>query len=344
MDETECTASNFMPKDLIEIICILERDEKCHSYKTIRKRKYFTLVTKFPARNGESTPLKNYASGRQTASHQDKKEVSSEEKPKPKKNKSSTLPSGPKSAKQHPVQDSSNVKAGQPKKKKPPAVVARDRARRKEYWKRVKVSRQLRAENLALFYKLQELQTVASPQIPVVRQPENSGCLERTSQSYKLQESQTVASPQIPVVRQPEKSGSFERTSAVSQSYQLQDTETVASPQVNVVRQPKKSGSLERTSSVSQSFSHLTSEREPVGTAQVHSDLNKLSVEAAAEHSSSFSVDCKVSDIVCAHCMKKEDRQNYVALQAVKAAVTVTKSARYQIGPHRSSCANLSNL
>ena len=98
MDETECTAANFMPKDLIEIICILERDEKCHSYKIIRKRKYFTLVTKFPAKNGESTPLKNYASGRQTASHQDKKEVSSEEKPlnrkpKRKKNKSSTLPS-----------------------------------------------------------------------------------------------------------------------------------------------------------------------------------------------------------------------------------------------------------
>ena len=201
------------------------------------------------------------------------------------------------------VQDFSNVKAGQPKlKKKPPAVVARDRARRKDYWKRMKVPRQLRAENLALFYKLQESQTVASPQIPVVRQPEKSGCLERTSavpQSYKLQESQTVASPQTPVVRQPE------RTFAVSQSYQLQDTETVASPQVHVVRQPEKSGSLERTSSVSQSFSHLTIEREPVGTAQVHSDLNKLSAEAAAEHSSSFSEDCEVSDIVCEHCLKK---------------------------------------
>ena len=153
MDETECTASNFMPKDLIEIICILERDEKCHLYKIIRKRKYFTLVTKFPAKNGELTPLKNYASSRQTASHQDKKEVSSEEKPlnrkpKRKKNKSSALPSGPKSAKQHSVQDSSNVKAGQQKlKKKPPAVVARDPARRKEYWKCMKVPRQLRAEN-----------------------------------------------------------------------------------------------------------------------------------------------------------------------------------------------------
>ena len=80
MNETEFTASNFMPRDLLEIIRILERGEKCHSYKIIRKRNYFTLVTKFPAKNRESTPLKNNASDRQTASHQDKKEVSSEEK------------------------------------------------------------------------------------------------------------------------------------------------------------------------------------------------------------------------------------------------------------------------
>ena len=95
----------------------------------------------------------------------------------------------------------------------------------------MKVPRQLRAENLALFYKLLELQTVASPQISVVRQPEKSGCLERTS-------------------------------------------------------------------AVSQSYSHLTIEREPVGTAQVHSDLNKLSAEDAAEHSISFSEDCEVSDML----------------------------------------------
>ena len=47
MDETEFTAFNFMQKDLIEIICILERGEKCHSYKIIRRRNYFSLVTKF---------------------------------------------------------------------------------------------------------------------------------------------------------------------------------------------------------------------------------------------------------------------------------------------------------
>ena len=40
-DKTECTASNFMPKDLIEIICILKRDEKCHSYKKYTKEEVF---------------------------------------------------------------------------------------------------------------------------------------------------------------------------------------------------------------------------------------------------------------------------------------------------------------
>ena len=226
--------------------------------------------------------------------------------------------------------------------------MARDRARRKEYWKRMKVPRQLRAENLALFYKLQELQTVASPQIPVVRQPEKSGCLERTSavpQSHKLQESQTVASPQIPVVRQPEKSGSLERTSAVSQSYQLQDTETVASPQIHVVRQPEKSGSLERTSSVSQSFSHLTIEREPGDTAQVHSDLNKLSAEAAAEHSSSFSEDCEVSDIVCAHCLKKGRQTELRRCTGCKSFSYCNKVCQISDWPsHKQLCKSIQSL
>ena len=33
MDEKEFTASNFIPKFLLEIISILERDEMHHSYK-----------------------------------------------------------------------------------------------------------------------------------------------------------------------------------------------------------------------------------------------------------------------------------------------------------------------
>ena len=36
MDEKELNASNFMPEDLLEIICILEkRDLKRHLYKII---------------------------------------------------------------------------------------------------------------------------------------------------------------------------------------------------------------------------------------------------------------------------------------------------------------------
>ena len=63
MDEKELNASNFMPEDLLEIICILERgDLKRQSYKIIRKRNYFSLITKFPTKNGGSTPLKNSAS------------------------------------------------------------------------------------------------------------------------------------------------------------------------------------------------------------------------------------------------------------------------------------------
>ena len=77
MDKKEGSSTNFMPDDLLEIICILERGEKHNSYKIIRKRNYFSLITKFPAKNGESTPLKNYASARGTATHQEKRKFSS---------------------------------------------------------------------------------------------------------------------------------------------------------------------------------------------------------------------------------------------------------------------------
>ena len=59
MDEKEFTASDFIPKDLLEIICILERGKQHHSYKIIRNRNHFALISKFPARNGEPTPLKD---------------------------------------------------------------------------------------------------------------------------------------------------------------------------------------------------------------------------------------------------------------------------------------------
>ena len=63
------------------------------------------------------------------------------------------------------------------KKKKTPSRVARDRRRRAEYWNRIKVARQLSAENLSAHYaKLQESRTVASPQSPVVSHSEDSVC------------------------------------------------------------------------------------------------------------------------------------------------------------------------
>ena len=88
------------------------------------------------------------------------------------------------------------------------------------------------------------------------------------------------------MVSQPENSSGLDRTYDVSQSYQLQEAETVASPQVTVVKQPEISGRVDRTSAVSQQYRYLTSERDTVGIAQVQSDLNKLSAEAAAEHPS----------------------------------------------------------
>ena len=331
-----------MQDDLLEIICILKRGEKHNVYKIIRKRNYFSLITKFPAKNGESTPLKNCSSARRTATHQEKREFSSEDKlrnkrrkhrrnksshastsashhtdkklkdssnvrlaqqkpkkkssarvasqhtdkkrkdssnvrlaqPKPKKKKSSAQVASQHTDKKR--KDSSNVRLAQPKpKKKSPAQVARDCARRKEFWKRMQLPRELRAENLALHYQLLEAQTVASPQSSEVSQPES------------------------------ENSSCFDRTSDGSKYYQLQETEMVASPQFSVVSQSgsENSACLDRTSDVSQSSTYLTIERLVVNTlftAQVQSDLNKLSAEASVEHSK-----CDDLEIVCTRCLKK---------------------------------------
>ena len=187
MDRKEGSSTNFIPDDLLEVICILERGKKHNSYKIIRKRNYFSLIT-FPAKRVESTPLKNCASARGTATHQDQREFSSDDKlpnkrrkcrrnksshasrsashhtdkkledssnvqlaqQKPKKKSSAQVASQHTDKKR---EDSSNVQLAQPKpKKKTPAQVARDRARRRECWKRMRIPRQIRAENLALHY------------------------------------------------------------------------------------------------------------------------------------------------------------------------------------------------
>ena len=141
--------------------------------------------------NGELTPLKNSVSAQRTATHQDKKEISSDDKlrknKRRKRRRSKSSPRASRSASQHTnkkLKDSSNVGLAKQKlkKKKSPAQVARDRFRRKECWKRMKVARQVTAENLALNYLLQETDTVASPQSSVVSQSElyNSDWLDRT--------------------------------------------------------------------------------------------------------------------------------------------------------------------
>ena len=115
-----------------------------HSYKIIRNRNHFSLIAKFPARNDEPTPLKNNASVQHTESHQEKKQVSSEEKLSSRKGKrgkkeSSSHASGIKPASQQTEKKldvSSDVRlTEQPKlkKKKPPAQVARARSRRKAF-------------------------------------------------------------------------------------------------------------------------------------------------------------------------------------------------------------------
>ena len=141
--------------------------------------------------------MKNNASAKNTARYQDKKQVSSEDKlcksKRKRGKKKSSPPASGKSASQHTDknQDSSNVgQAEQPKlKRKTPAQVATDRDRRKSYWKRIKLARQLRktklrAENLTAYYaQLQETWKVASLQVSVDSHPENSGCVDTATVS-----------------------------------------------------------------------------------------------------------------------------------------------------------------
>ena len=57
--DKEFTASNFIPGKLLDIICILEIDERHHLYKIIRNENNVFLIAKFGAKNAETTPLKN---------------------------------------------------------------------------------------------------------------------------------------------------------------------------------------------------------------------------------------------------------------------------------------------
>ena len=196
----------------------LQKSSSPEPEKIIRNRNHFSLIAKFPARNGEPTPLKNNASVQQTASHQEKKRISSEDKLSSRKRKrgkkeSSSHASGIKPASQRTEKKldvSSDIRlTEQPKlkKKKPPAQVARDRSRRKAFWKRTKFARKLSAENWAAHYaRLQKTKSVASPQVPVVSHPEKSGAC-RLESTHFVSETTKVASPQVSVDSLPVNSG-----------------------------------------------------------------------------------------------------------------------------------------
>ena len=50
MDKKEGSSTNFMPDDLLEIICILERGEKHNPYKLYARGIIFLSLPNFPPR------------------------------------------------------------------------------------------------------------------------------------------------------------------------------------------------------------------------------------------------------------------------------------------------------
>ena len=96
---------------------------------------------------------------------------------------------------------------------------------------------------------------------------------------------------------------------------------------------------MDRTSSVSQQYRYLASEREIFGIAQVQPDLNKLSAEAAVEHSSSLLKDGEDSDIECARCRKRGSQTELRRCAGCKSFSYCSKDCQRSDWP----CANLSN-
>ena len=58
MDKQDCSAANFIPKTLLDVICITESDESQYSSKLIRNLDSFALVVKTRTKNANLTPLK----------------------------------------------------------------------------------------------------------------------------------------------------------------------------------------------------------------------------------------------------------------------------------------------
>ena len=59
----KCSAAIFISKTLLDVICTSEDDESQYSWKLIRNFDSFSLVVESRAKNTNSTPLKDGASG-----------------------------------------------------------------------------------------------------------------------------------------------------------------------------------------------------------------------------------------------------------------------------------------
>ena len=112
-----------------------------------------------------------------------------------------------------------------------------------------------------------------------------------------------------------------------------------------MVGQPEISGCMDRTSAVSQQYRYLTSERETVGIAQVQSDLNKLSAEAAVEHSNSLLKDCDDSDIECARCLRRGSQTELHRCASCKRFSYCSKDCQRSNWPsHKRLCKSIQSL
>ena len=112
-----------------------------------------------------------------------------------------------------------------------------------------------------------------------------------------------------------------------------------------MVKQPEFLGRVDRTSAGSQQYRYLTSERDTVRITQVQSDLNKLSAEAAVEHSSILLKDCEDSDIECARCLKRGSQTELRRCEGFKGFSYCSKDCQRSDWPsHKRLCKSIQSL
>ena len=173
MEFEDISSTGFIPKHLLKILTVIENEELRLSWKLIRYSTSFSLIVNgLAGGNGQTSPSKEPASGGKVVSRNINR---------PKHH--------------HAAADTRLAEQPKRKKKKSPARVARDRERRKAYWKHIKVAKKLRAENLAAYHaQLQETRTLASPQTSEDSHSENTGWMELVSVVSKSHRHLTIES------------------------------------------------------------------------------------------------------------------------------------------------------